>query len=380
MQSAENPAKPSVIDSELKKQFNHEVCMEVEFCLTTGLGEFDDLSKTMKESSSGIVPFEKLLDLGKLKDMDLTRDDLLTALAASEKLEISSDGVRVKRRPLGELEDNRRPEDAKKLKTEKGEAKASGAKEIHTEVKEAMDGSVDPKIYKVTFTDVPKNLRDSRFEVALHDQLGVDILFAKIYHKEGYFAVDPEVISEDDRKRLAKTHVTISDVMAKVEEIWDEDLDNYMKKYGKHLTHHLERSGRRHKKAAGTKDEVELVFYCKKYTDLAPLEYLFSGILSKLRDKEHANAGDSALLREFLYYHHDSTLSEEVTDFVCGFHPDDPSKKCFFAIKSGGEKVPFTFDDCSENLLEQVILPKVEAAKEKENEAKGEDSKVTSVL
>ena len=93
-------------------------------------------------------------------------------------------------------------------------------------------------------------------------------------------------------------------------------------------------------------------------------------------------------MREFLYYHSDPTLSEETVDFVCGFHPDDPARKCFFAVKSGGEKVvrislfemqtkvlkPFTFDDVSENLLEKVILPKVEAEKEKENEAKIDES------
>jgi len=30
----------------------------------------------------------------------------------------------------------------------------------------------------------------------------VDVLFAKIYHREGYFAVNPEVLSEDDMKRV----------------------------------------------------------------------------------------------------------------------------------------------------------------------------------
>ena len=74
---------------------------------------------------------------------------MLNALSESEKVEISGDGkgIQVKRRPLGELEDNRPTEDVKKLKTEKGEARASQAKEIHTEVKEAMEGSVDPYFY-----------------------------------------------------------------------------------------------------------------------------------------------------------------------------------------------------------------------------------------
>ena len=69
-------------------------------------------------------------------------------------------------------------------------------------MKEFANLLISRKIYKVTFDEVPKNVRDSRLEVALHDQLGVDILFAKIYHKEGYFAVDPEVVSEDDLKRV----------------------------------------------------------------------------------------------------------------------------------------------------------------------------------
>jgi len=369
MQSAlPNPAKASVLENELRKQLDHEIRMEVEFCLTEGLKDFNDLGKTMKNSPTGSVPVETLLNLGRLKHLKVTKDDLFNAISESEKVEINGDGtgIRVKRRPLGELEDNRGPGEIKKLKTEKGEARSP--------LQEAMKGEVDTKIFKVTFDEVPKNVRDDRLQVALQDQLGVDVLFAKIYHREGYFAVNPEVLSEDDMKRLANTHVKVAGVMAKVEELWDEDLDKYMKKYGRHLTHHLERSGLRHKRATGTKDEIELVFYCKKYHDLGPLEYMFSGILSRLRDKEHVKSADFALLREFLYYHSDPTLSEETVDFVCGFHPDDPARKCFFAVKSGGEKVPFTFDDVSENLLEKVILPKVEAEKEKENEAKIDES------
>jgi len=51
MQSAlPNPAKASVLENELRKQLDHEIRMEVEFCLTEGLKDFNDLGKTMKNS------------------------------------------------------------------------------------------------------------------------------------------------------------------------------------------------------------------------------------------------------------------------------------------------------------------------------------------
>jgi len=77
------------------------------------------------------------LNLGRLKHLKVTKDDLFNAISESEKVEINGDGtgIRVKRRPLGELEDNRGPGEIKKLKTEKGEARSP--------LQEAMKGEVD---------------------------------------------------------------------------------------------------------------------------------------------------------------------------------------------------------------------------------------------
>jgi len=62
-----------------------------------------------------------------------------------------------------------------------------------------------------------------------------------------------------------------------------------------------------------------------------------------------------------LKYHEDLSLADEAAvDFTVGFHPDEPSKRCFFAVKSNGSKMPFTFEECVENLLERFILPKKE--------------------
>jgi len=135
-------------------------------------------------------------------------------------------------------------------------------------------------------------------------------------------------------------------------------LDLFYKKNGNGLDHYLERSGRR-RKDKDSKDEVDLVFYCNKYFDIAPLEYIFTGILSKNLDGGKINPADEQMLMELLNYHEKGQeLIGNLDHFEVGFHPNDESMLTFLAVTKDGKKEPFSFLECSNNLLEEFIEPK----------------------
>ena len=76
-----------------------------------------------------------------------------------------------------------------------------------------------------------------------------------------------------------------------------------------------------------------------RYHDVAPLDYIFHGILTKTKNKEDVNAADTALLKEFVKYLDKPEQVENATRFFKGFHPKDPAKQCFFAVNPDGSKI-----------------------------------------
>jgi len=350
-----NPSKASVVASELRKQLENEIRMEIEYFMTpNGLQENPKLQESLKKSTTSSVPLEELLNIERLKQLGVTKMDILNAMADSEKLEINGDGTGIKRKPLRSLQEFE-PNVQKKVKTEKGGAPAVKS----TTTKEG----IEPKLFKITFEDIPKGLKESKLRSEIEKRLNIDVLSITLNGKEGFFTVDSSKLTEEDKKKTASGAIELAGKIAKIQECWDDDLDVFMKKNGKQLNHYLERSGIRHKHA-GAKDEVDLVFYCNKYHDVAPLEYIFHGILSKTKDREEVNSADAALLKEFCKYLDDPDSVEGASSFIAGFHPKDPAKKCFFALLPDNKKIPFSFDDLSENLIEKFIEPNLDLQKQ----------------
>jgi len=286
-----------------------------------------------------------------LKELGVTRMDILEAMADSSVADISGDGKGIRRREGEFPEEILEPKPSKKLKTEKGA--------VSYAPKESFNRVTEPKLFQIVLESPSKRLRAHKLRIELEKVFGCEILYATIHEKVGYFAVDPAKLSEEYKQKMASTVLELYGIPAKILECFNEDLDEFMKRNGKQLSHYLERSGIRHK-IKGGKDEIDLVFYSKKYNDIAPLDYMFHGILTKTKIGEQVNLADSALLKEFGKYLENPTMIEDAESFTVDFHPNDPSKRCFLAVKPDGSKIPFSFDDLSENLLEKFLLPKLE--------------------
>jgi len=354
-----SPATGSVIASEIRKQLQHEVRMEVEFCLSEeGLAEYSDFAELVQKSPTNSAPIETILTIPRLKDLGITRVDLLNAISESDIVEINGDGTGIRRKdikPLKELTIDVSGEPSKKQKTEDGESKSDNRKSKKNQKQE----EIEPKLFKITFEEPLKKLKDSKFRSEIEKHLGKEVLFARLYGNEGYFAIDASSITEDDKKKTAHMDIEIGGALAKVQECWNDDMDKFYKQNGRGLDRNLEKAGKR-RKQKDTKDEVDLVFYCNNYQDIAPLEYIFKGILSKNIDGKQINPADEQMLMELLRYHDNEKLSKDVDHFEVGFHPEDESILTFFAVTAKGDKQPFSFIECTENLLDNFIDPKKE--------------------
>jgi len=353
-----DPVASSVTANEIRKQVQHEVRMEVEFVLSEeGLNQFKDIAELVTKSQTQSVPFDVLLTIPRLKELGITRMDLLNALSESDLVEINGDGTGIRRRdakPFKELDIDAGPE--KKQKTDSLDTNKRTRLTDQLKV-------VEPKLFKITLNE-PIKMKDSKFRSEIEKNLGKEVAFARLYGTEGYFAIDASDATPADKMKVAHMDITIGDAVAKIQECWDDDLDKFYKKNGQGLDNYLERHGKRRKeKEPGMKNEVDLVFYCNKYNDVAPLEYIFQGILSKNLKGDKINTVDEQMLRELLRYHESFEKLDEVDHFEVGFHPKDESMLTFFAVLKDGGKEPFSFMDCTENLLEHFIEPKRELQK-----------------
>jgi len=323
-----NVAEQTVIASEIRKQLQHEVRMEVEFALSEeGLRQFKDIAELVENSPTQSVPFDVLLTIPRLKELGITRVDLLNALSDSEVIAINGDGDGIRRhhlKPLKDLSLDAGP--SKKQKTEAESLDLGHKKRGRPSYKE-----VEPKLFKITLDKPLKRMKDSKFRSEIEKHLGFEIAFARLYGNEGYFAVDASEASEGEKMKAAHMNFEIGDSVAKIQECYDDDLDKFYKQNGNGLDNYLERAGKR-RKQKGEKDEVDLVFYCNKYNDVAPLEYIFQGIMAKNMKEEKINPTDEQMLMELLKYHESFEKLKDVDHFEVGFHPKDESMLTFFVV------------------------------------------------
>jgi len=58
------------------------------------------------------------------------------------------------------------------------------------------------KLFKITFDDIPKGLKESKLRSEIEKRLNIDVLSITLNGKEGFFTVDSSKLTEEDKKKV----------------------------------------------------------------------------------------------------------------------------------------------------------------------------------
>lgn len=327
---------------------------QVEYYLSDqNLKQDEFFNNIIKGNESHSIPIESLLNCNKIKKLNATKDQIIDAITGSEEIEVVGEGVKRKGdKPIPAFE----PKVTKKIKGENGPIA------VQQPADREESKSFEPKIFKITLSKASENLRWDVVQTEIQNATGVKPGYTRLNDAEGHFAVDENILTEELKNKILNAGIKVGDVEVKLEECLDEDLKKFYANHGRHLDMCLERSGLKKKdKRFGKKDkkekvekkpdDIDFVFFNKRYTSLTPLKYIFKGILQKTDDDDVIGENDHKLLMELLKYH--DSYDEKVKDikhFTVGQHPLYKQTRCFFVVRNDGTREDFSSTKCVENI------------------------------
>jgi len=332
-----------------------EIQKQIEYYLSNENLKHDEFFyNIIKESPNATVPVDTLLNCNKLKKLGATKDQVVSAIAGSEKLKITEDASGIKRSAEAELPEF---EPRKQIKTDRGATKVQAYSAPTSESK-----SFEPKIFKITLNKTEDGLKWDKIQGEIQKATDCKIGYTRVNNTEGHFAVDLNNLSAEGKDKIVQTPVKIGEVEVKIEECLGDDLKKFYHDHGGHLDMCLERSGlkKKGKDRKGAKGEkvikdtnrpVDFVFGNRRYTNLGPLKNIFKGIVMKTADDEEITGADHELLVELLKYHDSAEeKAKDLKHFTVGTHPLYKQTRCFFVVRNDGTKEDFSSTKCIENI------------------------------
>jgi len=343
----------------MESSLKAEIQKQVEYYLSDlNLKQDEFFHNIISKNDEHTIPIESLLNCNKIKKLNATQDSIIEAIKDSQQIEVGSDGSSVKRkgdRPLPTLE----PKVSKKVKGENGSTKVHQTSNNQEETK-----AFEPKIFKVTLSKADENVKWDKIQTEIQNATGVKIGYTRLHDVEGHIAVDENTLTEEVKNKILTTPIKIGEIDVKVEDCLGQDLTKFYGDHGGHLDMCLERSGLKKKSKFGKKDrkdrkdkpeqrrdDIDFVFFNKRYHSLTPLKHVFKSIIQKTDDDEPIKEGDHQLLMELLKYHESyDEKSKDIKHFTVGQHPLYKQTRCFFVVRNDGTKEDFSSTKCLENI------------------------------
>jgi len=224
-----------------------EIQKQVEYYLSNDNLKHDEFfHKMIKESPTASVPIDALLNCNKLKKLNATKDQIVSALTNSTQIQVTSDASGVKRSSEEDLPEYE-PRPSKKIKGEKGEKKAKENKEGDEE----ESSTFEPKIFKITLSQASEEAKWDKVEKEIEAAIGMKIGYTRLNGTEGHFAVNFNDLNAEGKEKILAAQVKIGEIDVKIEECGGDDLKEFQEQHGGHLNMCLERSGLKKKSFRG---------------------------------------------------------------------------------------------------------------------------------
>ena len=322
---------------------------QIEYYLSDkNLSKDEFFHKLIKNSENGFVDINIFLKCNAIKKNNYTKNDIIEAIKLSNELELDETLTKIKRKNniLPELELLLR----KKKKKEKIEEKKEEKKEI---IQKKNNNNIKPSLYSIN-SDKPNkfHIKDLIKEFK-YENPSIEILYSRFVNNKDYICFDDSNLTEK-----INPNFDLNDINFIVTKIEDEDeikkfWDSSLILYNNHLKFNERKQNKNNNKTIKfLKHKVKLGN--EMYDKIKDIKNKIKMIRNEYKNNEKILGNDGDILYDLLRFHHN--FKEKIKDFeyfTIGNSKGYKYLKCFYIVKTNGEKIDFSINKCLDNLIQK---------------------------
>jgi len=304
----------------------------------------------IKNNENGFINLNVFLKCNAIKKNNYTIDDIIEGIKLSNELELNESLNKVKRKnnilPKFELLLKKR-----KKKKENKEEKTEEIKEekkIENNENLINDKKIKLSLYSIN-SDKPNkfHIRDLIKEFK-YENPSIEIKYCKYINNKDYICFDDSNLTEklNPNFDLNDINFTVTKIQDEneIKKFWDLTLSSYIKinkknenknnnKIVKFLKHKVKLGNEMYEQVKFIKDKLKM-------------------IRNEYKNKEKILGNDGDFLYDLIRFHHN--FREKIKDFdyfTLDYVKEYKYLRCFYIVKSNGEKIDFSIDKCLNNLI-----------------------------
>ena len=322
---------------------------QIEYYLSDkNLSKDEFFHKLIKNSENGFVDINIFLKCNAIKKNNYTKNDIIEAIKLSNELELDETLTKIKRKNniLPELELLLR----KKKKKEKIEEKKEEKKEI---IQKQNNNNIKPSLYSIN-SDKPNkfHIKDLIKEFK-YENPSIEILYSRYVNNKDYICFDDSNLTEK-----INPNFDLNDINFIVTKIEDEDeikkfWDSSLILYNNHLKFNERKQNKKNN------NNIKFLIHKVKlgnemYNKIKDIKNKIKMIRNEYKNNEKILGNDGDILYDLLRFHHN--FKEKIKDFeyfTIGNSKGYKYLKCFYIVKTNGEKIDFSINKCLDNLIQK---------------------------
>ncbi len=336
MESTQNTATTTA-----SKPTPEQIQTQIEYYLSDDNIKHDKFfHEKITDQAEGYVDVSNFLNCNKVKKLNITADDITSAVKNSTLLEVKGDLIRrAGNKSLPEL---------KLLKRKTGRNQDGDmADESHLNV------SSDPVILEIKAEKEPefkwKPIQDEFKEV----NPNLNVVYLRFSGDSGHIGVLKSKSASDVE---FKPELTVEGVKFTVKKCEGDELISFWKDHGSHFEMCISRNkkiqkGKDKKKRDPNALRTAIKLGDETYTDVGKIKSRVRGLLTSTIDGEKINTGDHGFLFDLLKSHKNfEGKSKDISYFTTGQPREHEYSRCFFIVRGDDSKEDFSVHKCIERI------------------------------
>eukprot|EP01016_Furgasonia_blochmanni_P004456 TRINITY_DN11732_c0_g2_i7.p1 TRINITY_DN11732_c0_g2~~TRINITY_DN11732_c0_g2_i7.p1 ORF type:complete len:463 (-),score=172.26 TRINITY_DN11732_c0_g2_i7:111-1499(-) len=328
------------------------IAKQIEYYLSDDNLKRDEFfHEAITKNPDGYLNLELIMNCNKIKNLGVSRDDIVSAIKTSGKVEVDEKLTGIRRKnnyPLPELEKRGR----KKQKIEGKEDVPNLAGEGGEVVDSVVDDDIDPLIlaYKTeNERAIDTNWKD--IQATLEKKFSIEIPYLRFNKTEGHVAVDKKKVEKSKVDEIVKEPLEINGEKIHIYVAQDAELKAFWDNHGRHfqgcIVKNKEGNGRSNSDRKGRHKRDQVSLGGQHFDNVPGVRTYFKNLINKTPNGESVRQKDHDLLAAILKYHdHGDKKLANLKSFTVDVHPEHPTSRCFFAVKEDGSKEDFSLQKC----------------------------------
>jgi hypothetical protein len=336
---------------------------------------FRDIISSDKD---GFVPFSNILKCNKVKKLGVSSaKQLADACKDSTEVEVSKDGLKVRRFGNKALPEKTGTNKKRETKAEEKKVEKEAAAEDYkverddqgrivfckedfentliVHFKTEDQNPAEDENYKVNWKDLETIIKN-KFDL-------IKVVYSRADKYEGDLAISRYRLNKAQYAELSTLKdQLIGNKRFSFKETEGEELNEFWQKQGGHFQYciapKLRLARKNQRKVMETKREEKAKRQKQSFTiagvyymDINKVKSKSRAILNLKKDGEKLEPADEEFMKEILKFHekHDQKMAD-FSHFEVGVHPEFAKTRCFFVVNKDGKKEDFSVSKCIMNL------------------------------